>query len=550
MGTEPRSSVLRGVAEYPTGESDRNARRWVYGAVLTLCFLIWQTLWAVLTPSFRGPDEVQHFDAVLRVAATGEWPMPGNAIVDTEVINATHEAGFMAGDDDFFALANKTPLRGGQAEFAGYAPPYAYAEILPAAQRSVINYGTGGDPEHINQMTQHPPLYYEILGGALNIVGGLNWTWDSQLLFLRFLSILMVLPVIPSILYASRRIGFGLLGSTTAAVSLFAIPQFVFATSVITNDALAIGAGALTIAACSEGMFGRASWRTVIAAGLALGLGLWSKGTFLPMGLLVGLSFVVNGSGGAIRERWLKGVSAGLIGVLVGGFWWVRNVLEYGSLQPAGAERLSIGAGTAISRYLHQSFRLFVDSSWGQLGWLEWFLPAPMITLMAGGTAVCLVVTLTRGPQRAKKLVLISFYLATGAVLLVQAWTAYQESGYVSGIQGRYLFPGIVGLIVVATSAWIPFYEKYSLRRRWLPLIPSGFVTALALGALYLWMRACYLSTTGRVAIDWSRWSLATGFSTGSLQIWTCLGVAGLVVAAFIPVLISMRRSGVRDDGV
>ena len=525
-------------------------RRRFAGAVtlMTLCFAVWQCLWAVLTPAFRGPDEVEHFNSVLRVATvqssdssdsrllSDSWPAPGTAMIDAQVLRAVHESGFMAGEDDHYALATKTPLRGGLGEGEGFAPPYASVELMEPAQRLVISYGDDGESAYVDQMTQHPPLFYFAAAKVLELSGALSWTWDGQLLVLRLFSILLTLPLLPALAYTARRVGLSYGGSLLASATLFAVPQLAFATGTLSNDSLAIGVGALTIAVCAHVMFVRASWPAVVLSGVLLGLGLWSKGTFIPMGLVVFLSFVLGRGSGSTQQSLLKGVSAGGLGVLVGGAWWIRNLVVFHALQPAGKEREVLGQGNDFAEYAHRSFSLFVDSSWGSFGWLEWSLHPYVIGTLAGVTALALVVSVARGPDRLRRLTLLAFHLGVGLLLLVQAWTAYSEAGYVSGVQGRYLFPGIVGMLVVAGAAWIPGLERLARTPGWriLRFLPSAGIAVIATYAILAWAHACYPGA-GIFGLDWSRWALAVGWQMSTLGAVTAVGLLALAGAVVVP---------------
>ncbi len=544
-----------------------NMSRRFAGAVtlMTLCFVLWQCLWAVVTPSFRGPDEVEHFNSVLRVATAqnssvsdqdsgtpdssdssaasdswsllDSWPAPGTATVDAQVLRAVHEAGFMAGEDDHYALATKTPLRGGLGEGEGFAPPYSSVELTAPDSRLVVSYGDDGETPYVDQMTQHPPLFYFAAAKVLELSGALDWAWDGQLLVLRLFSLALTLPLLPSLAYTVRRVGLSRGGSLVAAGTLFAVPQLAFTTGTLSNDSLAIGVGALTMAVCAHVMFVRASWRAVVLAGALLGIGLWSKGTFIPMGLVVFLSFVLGRDTSTTRQRLLKGVSAGGIGVLVGGAWWIRNLVVFHALQPAGKERDALGQGNDFVEYARRSLSLFVDSSWGSFGWLEWTLNSYLVGTLAGATAVALVVSVARGPDRLRRLTLLTFHLGVGVLLLVQAWTAYSEAGYVSGVQGRYLFPGIVGMLAVAGAAWIPGLEGLIRRQGWsfARFVPAVGIAVVALYALVAWARACYPGA-GILGLDWSRWALAIGWDMSSLGIVVALGLLSLFGASIASV--------------
>ena len=528
---------------------------------MTLCFAVWQCLWAIVTPAFRGPDEVEHFNSVLRVASVNaqgvpgsgsdpasgreipgsspfsglsdSWPAPGTAMIDAQVLRAVHESGFMAGTDDHYALATKTPLRGGLGEGEGFAPPYASVELTEPAQRLVISWGDDGALAYVDQMTQHPPLFYFAAAKVMELSGALDWSWDRQLLLLRLFSVMLTLPLVPSLAYTARRVGLSRGGSLVAAGLLFAVPQLAFTSGTLSNDSLAIGVGALTMAVCAHVMFTGASWRGVILSGVLLGLGLWSEGTFIPMGLVVFLAFMLNRGAGSTRQRLLQGVSAGGIGVLVGGAWWIRNLVVFHSLQPAGKERDALGQGTDFMEYARRSFSLFVDSSWGNFGWLEWTLHSYVVGTLAGATALALVISVVRGPDRLRRFNLLTFHLGVGALLLVQAWNAYSEAGYVSGVQGRYLFPGIVGLLAVAGAAWIPGCERlaHTDRGRFIRFLPAAGISAVAMYGILAWARACYPGA-GIFGLDWSRWAMASAVTSPS--IFVTVGVLALFGAVAV----------------
>ena len=199
-------------------------------------------------------------------------------------------------------------------------------------------------------------------------------------------------------------------------------------------------------------------------------------------------------------------------------------------------EREVVAQGSDVSRYVRQVFRLFVDSSWGQFGWLEWWLNPVVIGVLATCLALALIAGVARGPDRAKRLNLIVFHLAVGLMLIVQAWSAFQEAGYVSGIQGRYLFPGLVGVLAVAGAAWVPAFERFAARGGGLLLVLPGLVAgAVSVYAFLAWAQACYYDAQEFASIDWQRWSDAAGWGTSTLQAVTIVGCCALVISMCTP---------------
>ncbi|WP_164505438.1 hypothetical protein [Actinobaculum sp. 313] len=141
---------------------------------------------------------------------------------------------------------------------------------------------------------------------------------------------------------------------------------------------------------------------------------------------------------------------------------------------------------------------------------------------------------------------MILFYPATGALLIVQAWTAYTQTGTLPGLQGRYLFPAVVGMLAVAGMAWAPRLER-SGERNWPYMIPGIISSSVAGYSLLLWLRACYPAEEGRLGVDWLRWSVASGLGLWWLRLAAVLGVGMLLVAVLTPFL--FRDGRARGDG-
>jgi len=526
-------------------------------ACLTMAFLLWQIVWAVVTPGFRTPDEPAHYNSVLRMATTGQWPAPGEAALTQTVVDAVRESGLTTVEQDLFSQANRSEVAGGDVQAnGGDVLPYPDALVVEHGQRSVGMYSDAEATGEKDQMTQHPPLYYWLAGKALRLAGGMEWTWDRQLLFLRIFSIFLTAPLVPCLVYTACRLGAGRRCALAIAATIFLVPQLAFNTAAVTNDDLAIGAGAVAIAASAAVAYS-GSWYTVFASGAALGVGLWSKGTFIPMGLVVGCAFLVNPRIGTRGRRLLRALAAGGVGVLLGGFWWGRNLVLYGVLQPAGLERTQSGEGSDVLYFIQASLRGLADTSWGRLGWLEFPLPQPLLLALQVGVLVCVTWAVTHAwvpeggteqarDDRLRRAVLILFYPATGALLIVQAWTAYTQTGTLPGLQGRYLFPAVVGMLAVAGMAWAPRLERTG-ERNWPYMIPGILSSSVAGYSLLLWLRACYPAEEGWLGIDWLRWSVVSGLGLWWLRLAVVLGAVMLLVAVLTPFL--FRDGRARGDG-
>lgn len=68
------------------------------------------------------------------------------------------------------------------------------------------------------------------------------------------------------------------------------------------------------------------------------------------------------------------------VGLAVGGWWWVQNLLVHGTLQPDGLGLRTTDPGVqtrTFGDYLPEALTRFGGSFWGVFGWLEVPLPSP-----------------------------------------------------------------------------------------------------------------------------------------------------------------------------
>ncbi|MFE1522747.1 DUF2142 domain-containing protein [Schaalia turicensis] len=525
-----------------TSHDNFNPRRfYVVAGLLTVLFICWQLLWAIVTPPFRAPDEPHHYNSIIRVEQQGTWPDPGEAYLYEDVFDAAVGSGLLAPQSPDFSLPYRTIL-GRDAWIGTDSASFRSQKLLPHDQRTSPQ--AEGTVTVRDQMTQHPPLYYA--GGALMLraTGMTDVPWDRQILVLRIYSILLTAPLVPCIIFAVRRTGLSRRGALLASGVVYAVPMIAFNSASVTNDALFIGAGALTMAAVSAAMFGSGRWRTVIAAGLALGLGLWSKGTFIPMGLVVFLSFLTNPRIGTWRRRCIQGLAAGSLSLLVGGYWWVRNMIRYGVIQPDGFRTPGGEPGTDYFYFMDRVATSFVESFWSGFGWLEVkYSEFFLLILLLLSIGLVIRALITHPGKRLRLLMYTANTVFVLGMLLVQVFNQYRGIGVVSGVQGRYLFAGAVGLILVfaigaAGRSWDNFsttpgegadvIEDPTWRTAVLPALVAG---SLLLGAyaMVLWVRSCYPGAF--FGMDPLHWSLAIGISTTWLKLMAVGGIGSLLLA-------------------
>ena len=164
----------------------RRDKAWFLVATAALTLAVFAVLlgWSTVTAPFSTADEPRHANSVLRLMQGGGWPDAKTAPMVEGIFVAAAEAGQpIAGD----------PL-----------------PQLPApADRSVVGHlsepgGTGRVV--IDWMTQHPPGYYAVVAGALNVVGAGDWRWDQMLLGMRAMSSLMAALAVPFVIASVRHL--------------------------------------------------------------------------------------------------------------------------------------------------------------------------------------------------------------------------------------------------------------------------------------------------------------------------------------------------------
>ncbi|PCN49274.1 hypothetical protein Csp2054_03595 [Curtobacterium sp. 'Ferrero'] len=417
------------------------AERWTI-AVLTVAFGLWLALWAVLVPAFQAPDEVAHLDAAIQLATGAGWPAPGSMHVTNAVLAAVQEQATRPA--------------------SGWSTVTALLSAHPGVSTTV------------NQMSQHPPTAYLVDAGLLRVLHFGSLRWDHALVALRLADALAVTPLAllawASVRRVTRSPRAGLLG----AVALFAVPQLASIAASVTNDAPVLLLGGVVVWLTVRLLTGDMRRRVLAGLAVALGLLVSVKGTGLPAVPFVGLAVLVAGADRSrLGVRALRTVAVLAVAAVIGGWWWVRNVVRYGTVQPDGYagirpdQPFPDGSGPSLAH--------FVDVSWGTLARTFWGSFGGRAQVSIGDTATALLTVLAlvvvvgwafrrrtaRGPgvhrsalDRSGLVVLAVFPALLVALQTASSWRAYLHTTQVAGTQGRYFFPAFVALVVLGAVAW------------------------------------------------------------------------------------------------
>lgn len=474
---------------------------------LLLLHLLVLGAWTVLQPPYRGLDEAAHADMVVALPPPLAWPGPGEKLYGV----GPHGVG-TPGEGVLGTLDEAADDGGGLRLTA--------EQTLPRNQRpSFDEAGRSPDGLRVNQMIQHPPLYYVYAAAGLRLWPGSDaLAYDLQLTILRGLSLLLVAPLPLLCWLSARRLHLSATAGVAAAVVPLTIPALTRVSASISNDTLLIlttGVATVLALAVAGGDLRR---KTALTLGVTAAAAMYTKGFGLVLPALIGSCYGVAALRGAPLRRIAVPASLSLlVSVGLAGGWYVRNVVRSGSVQPNGypggglpfPERQGGGVLEWAPRFVEAvAFRF-----WGSLGEPE--PPALPYTLCLVLTALVLVLCLVAFvvARHDRSLVVLAL-LPTVLLYVLVAYGSYgifQTYDRFLGAQGRYLFPAVTGLAAVIVLALDRLLGR---ARHLLPLVLLSGAAAMQLLAL-----AAVLSTY------WSSASGITLYTNGFdvMQTWAAL---------------------------
>jgi len=494
--------------------------------------LLLMLVYTTLQPAYRGLDEAAHIDMVVSLPNPLDWPAPGEKTLSHD-LRATYDE---AGHDGL--------------PFARLARDIAQQ---PKSERpDFTEAGTLDRPgEATNQMVQHPPLYYVVVAAGMELVPGTEqWAFDRQIALMRFLSLLMVAPLPLLCWLAARRLRLSTTLGVVAAFLPLTMPSVQRVGASVSNDALLIGLiGAVNVVAIAVAA-GDLRRRTSVGLGLLCAAAMLVKGLALVLPVALLLTYAVA----VYRARdWrpvlVPAVIAGGIAGVLGGGWYVRNLVLFGAVQPNGYpggdlpyERLP---GGGFSAWWPTYLEAMLFRFWSALGQpeppqlgedLSKTLTVALLVLMVGGLLVA------SGQRTLVGVALLPFAGLTSLVA-IGAYVNYQAYDRFIGVQGRYLYPALVGMTVAAAIALGRLTGPWRAGLPVVVLTGAGVLQFLAARAVLetYWTTA---QAPGRLSDGFSAmqaWSPLPDLVVQGLWIATVL--VGLATAA-TALLLLVRREG------
>lgn len=432
-------------------------------AFIVAVYLVVGTLYAIKTPAWQVPDEPAHYNYIAAVAG-GALPVLQSGDYDADYLETLKAERF---------------------------PPN-----LPVTS--------------VRYESWQPPLYY-LLAAPIFLA------WNGALLAVRLFTLLIGTGVVLLTWRLARLLFPSAPGlALTAAGFVAVLPQHVAMLAAANNDALAEVVMALGVLLCLRLILStepdKGRWWPL---GVALGVAFLTKLSAYPLAGLAGFALLLV----ARRARWplptlLRAGAALFVPALVlGGAWWVRNLVVYGGLDFLGMRRHDAvvqgqlrtsealahwGVADYAQRFLQTTFQSF----WGMFGWMGVVMDQRVYLALLVFT-VGLVIGLAGAafarwrsgaalalPRRDA----LAFSVA--AVLLAVAVYLYYNLTFVQ-FQGRYLYPALplialgVALALRQWAEWVLQLLRFGSERLraaalWLlPLAPIGLLALLAVFALY-----------------------------------------------------------------
>ncbi|NLT27270.1 MAG: glycosyltransferase family 39 protein [Microbacteriaceae bacterium] len=435
----------------PSSESLRNRTRPrnAYSlaiAAATLLFFAISMLWAMNLPHHDGPDELRHLNSIARLADDKGWPLPYEAPMLGSIMESRMQNG----------------AQGGQ----GSLKP----QIAPDDRAMFLGPTEFADRDRDN-MVQHPPGYYGIAAFVAKALDVPAMRWDQAALVLRGASALIVAGAVPFIIGAVRWATGSRLVGVLGGIGVLAIPFFTTLAGYVSNDTLLITACSATLYFLFRAIRDPEAGEWVLpAAGAAFGAALFTKGLALMLAPTVVILALVaarrrssTGAGTAIRV----GIPA-ILAFAIGGWWWLRNLILLGKIQPSLAGRRE----RPEERIEDYDFWYFTGEFFSRVNRLFWsrdMLPSWVAVIALAGLLIAIGIGI--GVRRTRLLLLASLLFPVLITLTVyqNAHGIYWDLGRPDrGAQGRYIFGAIVAIAVAVGAVWLVVLPRLGrVARRW-----------------------------------------------------------------------------------
>jgi 4-amino-4-deoxy-L-arabinose transferase-like glycosyltransferase len=431
------------------------------------------------TPRWNNPDEPAHVNVIRYIAQTGRLPV------------------LVEGDWDANLLSRLTT--------AWFPNDY--------------------EVDGIRYESHQPPLYYLLAAPVHRLTQ--EWPLNRQIMALRFVSILLGAIGVAAAFVVGREVApdepvIAVLVASTVAF----VPMYTAISAAVNNDALANTLAAVTLAALMVGQRRGFSDRWAIGLGVLVGAIVLTKLTiYVYVPLILGTLLLAGRQTAPEGSRWWHvlrwpAIAAG-VGLLVSGWWLVRNALVYSPTDILALHRhdaIVVGQPRWTSydlEGLDYFLRIVFRSFWGMFGWMgvvldDGFYILYLVLTVLAVVGVLLGTLLPSPPNplsRKQERGLIPYpsgglggegqtslrhrgLLAVAAGLVVGE-VVYYNLTFIQP-QGRYLFPALVPIAVFLSRGWWQLARGATAGPVWRTVTAGALAAAIAwaLGEVHGSLRA------------------------------------------------------------
>ncbi len=488
--------------------------------------------YSIALPTYRAADEANHVDVVRVIAHGHGYPDYNDRKTDPALLKSVQ-----------LIKINR------------HSHHLLRSEAIPRDQRPAINdFGANG-PTGSNQIVQHPPLYYGVVGTEYRIVhallpGNPMRAFDREIGALRLLSALFVLPLPLFIWLATRRLRLSLAPSIAATMLPLALPQLQHLGASVNNDTMFILVSAALTLTTVHIATGDTRKRTIAMGGALTGLALFTKAFAFVYPAWLVLAVIAGRRTKHTRPSATDlGIAAGM-SFAFGGWWWFRNLVKFGEISPSvefanRLDRVRAGFHPDWALWLKEAFRRVGKTFFGNFGWYDVWIPVGVMIVGWMLIAVVVAIAFSRRinrddasqPGERNHIALPSLWVTTvlfapfallGVFVFANAARLYAHSSQLVLLQGRYLFGGLAGLGALAAIALCSVERRAPWLMRYAPagafvaiVVMHAFAARAILG--YYWGSATDgVGAQLRTLIAWSPWPVwcvAIGTAVGAIAI-------------------------------
>jgi len=434
--------------------------------IILLGFAIVVGLYSWRTPPFEGSDEPQHFAYIEWFSAGKGFPPQGEAAWDTPVRQEASQPPL------YYLLASiPTNLVNKGVVDAEYRPNPHFPSNAPGIR-----------PDNKNVAIHYPADTSPLRGGwlALYLARGVSLLFGGLLLVSVYGLASQVTPGRPAFALAA-----------TLLVAL--IPQVLYVSSVVSNDIAAAATGALTLWLLAL-LVNKGALRWLgLALGGAFGLAVLSKVSAFALAIPIAAALAyIWWSDKSSRRRLMGTAAAFLFGaLLVGGWWYVRTWITYGSPLGLGTHYeapwavAALGDRIAPTRaWLEVFYSFWAAFGAGNIkfpGWTYGLMAALVLLAIAGLVMSGWRWWRTDRRLNDKPVLILLLILAVVAVsVALELWMQR-----VTAPHGRLLFPALGAIVVLLVSGWWAV-------RPWIVTVGLAVLLLLAILSLPLLLEPAY----------------------------------------------------------